>query len=338
MRRANAASPLVALALASAPVAAAARPYEGPTSVAAPVESTPPPHAHVEPTRGTPMRHRAAAAAEPVSPLRVRPVLDVAITLGAAAPSLGLALIERSLPDRDPTPGDAATIAKFDRIALGRFERAPAIASDVMLAATVAMPLVVHAIEAGLHTRGTSGRGRRFFARWGTDVLLLAEAIAVNMLLTNALKAAIHRPRPYTYLDPADVDASERAGLVGAQSDREAEWSFPSGHTSMAFTAATAGATMLTLELLGRRKRWAIALAWLGGLSLASTTAVLRVASGRHFPSDVLTSALMGAGIGAAVPLAHWRPKRRHRAARRWALVPTSSRHSGGASLIVALP
>jgi len=184
-------------------------------------------------------------------------------------------------------------------------------------------------------------RGRGFLVRYGTDVLLLAEALAVNALLTEVLKTAIRRPRPYTFLDPADVDPSQREALVDAQSGNNADWSFPSGHTSTAFTAATAGATLLTLELLGR-SRWAIALAWVGGMSVATTTGVLRVAAGRHFPSDVLTSALLGTAIGAAVPLAHWRPVPAGDFARApgrsWALLPVNGRGYTGASLVVQLP
>jgi len=333
-------------ASAPSPVTAAPeRPYDGPTSVSAPIEprTAPAPRATVSRPRRDPSS-RPRPAIEPRSPIRVRPALDITITLATAAPSIGLGLwVEPALPNRIPAPGEAPEVAKIDRIALDRYERAPAVASDVLLAVSVAAPFAYHAIEAGVRRRGWSPvRGRGFLVRYGTDVLILAQALAVNALVTELFKTAIRRPRPYTYIDPADVDPSEREGLIDAQSKNSADWSFPSGHTSTAFTAATAGATLLTIELLGR-SRWGIALAWVGGLGVASATAALRVAAGRHFTSDVLTSAMLGMGIGAAIPLAHWRPTpagdwARSRRPRNWALLPASGPGYTGASLVVQLP
>lgn len=289
------------------------------------------------------MRTRPASA--PSSPLRVRPLLDVAITLAAAAPSIGLALwVGPSLPGGVARAGMVPDVARIDRVALGRFDAAPAIASDVLLASGIAVPFIYHAIEAGLDGRGSSTRrGRRFLGRYGTDVLLLAETLAVTSLLTQVLKAAIRRPRPYSYLDPDAVDPAQRDALVSAQADNDADRSFPSGHTSTVFAMTTAGATMLTLELFGR-SRWAIAAAWIGGLGISSATAALRVAAGRHFTSDVITGAAIGLGVGAAIPLAHARPRHdvdnvgRRRGPRRWSLIPSGGRGHTGAVLVIALP
>jgi membrane-associated phospholipid phosphatase len=321
------------------------RSYRGPIDTALPVEPIADPPSPSPRPPPPPPRVRAPIASrppavEPSTPVRVRPALDLTITLGAAAPSLGLGLwVEPSLPNNVPTPGTRPHVKKIDEIALGRYQPASAIASDVMLAVAITAPFIYHAIEAGVRRRGWSQiRGRGFLVRYGTDVLILAEALAVESLLTEVLKTAIRRPRPYTYLDPADVSPSVRSALVQDQSRNSADWSFPSGHTAAAFTATTAGATLLTLELLGR-SRWGIALAWVGGLGVASTTAVLRVTAGKHFTSDVITSALIGMGVGAAVPLAHWRPTpagdwaRRSDRARRWTLMPTGN----GATLMVRM-
>ncbi len=247
--------------------------------------------------------------AEPRQEVHVRLGLDLAITLGLAAPTAAMGIwVEPSLPDRVPMPGDESDIGSFDRIALGRFEQAPKIASDVLLAVAITSPFVYHAIEAGVQRRGYSRiRGRGFIARYGTDLVILAQTLSVNAFVTQILKTATRRSRPYTYMDPSEVPESDRQDLIDSQTGTQADWSFPSGHTSTAFAATTAGATLLTLELLGRSK-WAIACAWVGGLGVSSTIAVMRVAAGRHFPSDVVTSALLGMGIGVAVPLAHWRP------------------------------
>ena len=247
--------------------------------------------------------------AEPRQEVRARWGLDLALTLGIAAPTAAMGLwVEPSLPDNVPAPGTDPGVGRFDRLALGRFENGPKVVSDVLLAVAIATPLAYHAAEAALQRRGYSrARGRGFLARYGTDLVLIAQAISINALLTQILKTAVRRPRPYTFLDPSEVPAQDRQALIDAQTGTQADWSFPSGHTSTAFTATTAGATLLTLELLGRSP-WAIACAWVGGTGLAATTGIMRVMAGRHFPSDVVTSALLGIGVGIAVPLAHWKP------------------------------
>lgn len=338
------------------------RAYDGPTSVddrhdtsfprvtvQVSAESSAPPMVvappRVAPPSGPPPQPASRLpAAEPERQLRIRPVLDLSIVIGAAAPSLALGLwVTPSLPRAAVVPGSPDDVGRLDRGALGRFDDASATASDALLGVSIAAPLVVHALEAGLRRRGVSSvRGRGFLPRYGTDLVIYAEVLAINGLLTQILKASIRRPRPYTYLDPEDVDPSQREELIDAQSSVEATWSFPSGHASTAFAASSAGATLLTLELLGRA-HWAIAVAWIGGTGIAATTGALRVLSGRHFTSDVVTSSLFGTAVGIAVPLAHWRPPRsgdvvRERAPRRWALAPLRTRGGGGLSVVGSLP
>jgi membrane-associated phospholipid phosphatase len=66
---------------------------------------------------------------------------------------------------------------------------------------------------------------------------------------------------------------------------RQADNSFPSGHTAMAFTGA---------HLLYREYRDASPWIGIGGYAVATATGVLRVVNQRHWVSDVVT----GAGIG----------------------------------------
>lgn len=361
------ASALTVWGLAWSPVAQAAptRAYRGPGAVESPIDGSAP-RVVAEPEAPPPVVTRPLEVgddpaptrageesgaykgrtppAEPRSDIQVRLGLDLAITLGAAAPTLGLALwVEPSLPDVTPMPGTEPDVGKFDELALGRYEEAPAIASDVLLGVAIAAPLSYLAAEAALQRRGYSNiRGRGFLARYGTDLIIMAEAIAINSLLTQILKAAIRRPRPFTYLLPSEVDADQREELLDDQSSFQADWSFPSGHTSTAFVITTAGATLLTLKQLGR-SNWAVATAWVGGIGLSTTVGVMRVLAGRHFPSDVVTSALLGMGVGAAVPLAHWRPatpgdRVQRGPLRNMVLSPMMDRHTLGLSLGGALP
>lgn len=99
-------------------------------------------------------------------------------------------------------------------------------------------------------------------------------AQAINGIITVGLKVGIKRDRPFvTY--PDDVQKHSVAG----------SYSFPSGHTSMAFAAATS----ISLEY---PKWYIIAPAYLW----ASSVGFSRMYLGVHYPSDVLVGAIIGTG------------------------------------------
>ena len=100
----------------------------------------------------------------------------------------------------------------------------------------------------------------------------IAETFAVNSAATFALNVTVRRARP--------------------GSDRHS--SFPSGHASTAFAAAT---------LIDRNSghAWGIP-----AYALAAVTAVSRVESGRHYPSDVLAGAALGVLSASIVDALHF--------------------------------
>jgi membrane-associated phospholipid phosphatase len=106
------------------------------------------------------------------------------------------------------------------------------------------------------------------------NAIYVSAALGVDGVLTYSAKKAFHRPRPYvTY--PNDIIAYET----------EISLSFPSGHTSMAFTTATA----LSLSY----PKWYVIVP---GYFWACSVGYSRMNLGVHYPSDVLAGAVLGAG------------------------------------------
>jgi len=120
-------------------------------------------------------------------------------------------------------------------------------------------------------------RGRRTLA------FDLAVALLAVLVVTEALKFAIGRPRP------ADVYQDVRLLALPFLPDRF-DPAFPSGHTSRAFVFAL---------LVGlHERRW---LPWL--LPYAALVGWARIYEGAHYPTDILG----GAALGIAMGLLFWK-------------------------------
>lgn len=95
----------------------------------------------------------------------------------------------------------------------------------------------------------------------------MMEGLLLDAVVVNTLKTAIGRSRP---------DGSDNR-------------SFPSGHTTAAFTIST---------ILVRRHGWGIGLPAVG---LATFTAIARMEDKRHYLSDVVAGATLGVAVGQLV-------------------------------------
>ncbi len=104
-------------------------------------------------------------------------------------------------------------------------------------------------------------------------------AIGLNALITSGIKYTVNRPRP-TIKYPNDIIARTHSGI----------YSFPSGHTSNAFAAATA-VTLAT-------KKWYVAVP---SYAYACLVGYSRMRLGVHFPSDVLGGMIIGIGSSLLV-------------------------------------
>lgn len=136
-------------------------------------------------------------------------------------------------------------------------------------------------------------------ARHGPDVatqlaLMDTEAFAVSSLFTTTLFKAFARARP-------SYDDCRQSPLFDPLCAEHTNESFPSGHTSVSFTAAGLSCTHhLHAKLYGNRA--ADALACAGSIALAASTGTLRVLGDRHYATDVWVGALIGFAVGYGMP------------------------------------
>ena len=123
------------------------------------------------------------------------------------------------------------------------------------------------------------------------DLLIATEAVALNQVLTETVKIAVARQRPWAYYGSA-------GGTVTPTSlSSQANLSFYSGHDSFSFASVSAGLTIALMR--GYPGAWIIAAA---GYPTAAFVGYLRMAADQHYFSDVLTGALVGGFIGFAIP------------------------------------
>lgn len=139
------------------------------------------------------------------------------------------------------------------------------------------------------------------------------ETMAVTWVLTDLVKNATGRPRPYVYLCG---ETSEIAACVASFDDdvtvevadsvrmgSDAWTSFFSGHVSIVSATGFSVAHMVAQSGTATPLRVVVPYTLAAGLTVA--TAVSRVEAGRHFPTDVVVGGLFGAGLGIAVPELH---------------------------------
>ena len=128
------------------------------------------------------------------------------------------------------------------------------------------------------------------------DVTIIYESGLTALALSGLATLSASRARPFVYgtKAPEDVRTSPNGAL-----------SFVSGHTTMAFALSTS--TFWTIYR--RHGKGTYAWVTLGvGTAVASAVVVGRVMAGKHFPTDVVTGAAVGASVGTLMPALHDAP------------------------------
>lgn len=216
---------------------------------------------------------------------RLTPVTD-GILLGTGIGLSGADLIldnvlEVNRQKYDGTIYNKNNLNSFDRYFMHEYSKSKDKAADCTLVAGALTPLIVAA--------STDKE------EWLTQAVMLAETMLITNGIKELTKLCVNRTRPYMYYSAKtwpkdDVEEGDFAN------------SFPSGHSSIAFALATY--TSYTFWKYNSDSKWKIPVAGVS-YAIAGSTAALRVMSGNHFVSDVLTGAAIGTLTGFLVPWIH---------------------------------
>lgn len=171
----------------------------------------------------------------------------------------------------------------WDRKFAGRYSETADLMSDIgtVLAVT---PLAIGGIA--LKT------GRSTTEEFGIFSLMLVQSILFQNGINLAFRSMELWPRPYIYAEGGE--GKKKAEKAKA----EAYGSFFSGHTSAAFTIA-----VFTTEWYSETFRNPVNTRVVRALafSLAGVEGALRIAAGKHYPSDVIVGALVGTGVSYGI-------------------------------------
>jgi len=214
--------------------------------------------------------------------------VEFPVTVAISATALtGFAVVDKK------SPVDSLTIIGLDANDINRFDRpatwqdaefAPTARriSDVTLGISQALPILLFL-------------DKKIRQDWGNVLLMYIETQAiVGNLYSWGCVVHVDRIRPLVY-NP-DVPWEERA-------DKRTKNAFYSGHTSMS-TSASFFAAKVYCDYhpeLGNKKFLVYSLALIPSV----TTGFFRYKGLKHFPTDILTGIVVGAGAGILVPHLH---------------------------------
>jgi membrane-associated phospholipid phosphatase len=221
----------------------------------------------------------ASTGAAQAAPGEWRAKSYYAVNGAVAAALIGGNALTRLLRDELEAGGDTVWFPG-DAGLRGKCSPEAAHLSDVSLALAVAAPPAME-LGGGLDVRFVNAE------------VVYTQALLATQLLTTATKVIFRRPRPFSYRTDGDCAFQVE--------DPDSYRSFFSGHASGSFAAAFAGSFLMS-ERADLETRSAI---WASELALAGATANLRARAGKHYYSDIIVGALVGAGVGLAIPALH---------------------------------
>jgi undecaprenyl-diphosphatase len=230
------------------------------------------------------------------------PVVDGVLTVTSVGTATLLGAVLSTGEIRPTTPGSSSALLPLDRLAVTQtIDPTAGTVSDVVLWSATGFA-VLDPLLSGL---------RDGWDALLVDALMYAESTALTSALTDMLKIAVRRPRPFDYVHPST-------------SNTDAELSFPSGHAAIVSSVAGTATYLAFVRSPHSPRPWIT----LGvATALTALVSVERVRAGDHFPTDVVAGAILGGSVGVLVPHLH---RHEQEAVPVWIGVAPAPRGSGG--------
>lgn len=211
--------------------------------------------------------------------------LRESVLLGGGAALSGTALVLDKIVkvNDDEFDGDLkakSSIPVFDQIFMAPYSKGLDLTCDVARIAMLAAPVALF----GFTTQKEE---------WLALGFMYSESLLWTYGVTELLKLAVNRARPYMYYDNPPSDDLKNG-----------DWqnSFPSGHTSICFATAAFSSYVFSQYYPEGAKKWVVTGVSFG---LAATVGALRMAGGCHYFTDIFTGALIGTVAGFLIPWYH---------------------------------
>lgn len=132
--------------------------------------------------------------------------------------------------------------------------------------------------------------------------VIALESLAVAGTVIQTIKYLAARKRPFVRYGHANDGSSDSEGATYDGNNPDSHLSFPSGHTGATAALAFSAAMLATLQ-----ESKAAPYLWAGAAVATASVATLRMMAEKHYFTDVLGGALIGAGSGVLVPWLHKR-------------------------------
>jgi len=219
---------------------------------------------------------------EYIHPYKLNPVNDgIQLGLGAALAGSGMicnSFLHLNKADYSAAELNKADIPAMDQMFMNPYNKPVDIISTVTEVISLSSPLIMLTVPK-------------------TEYMELGVMYAETLMFAYGIKEwgkfFVGRARPYSYYDNVPQKYIDNG-----------DWnnSFPSGHSTMSFASAAFLSSVVNQYYPDSDIRF-----WVTGCSfgLAATTAALRMVSGNHFFTDVLTGAVIGTLCGFVVPYLH---------------------------------
>ncbi|MDP2059347.1 MAG: phosphatase PAP2 family protein [Flavobacteriaceae bacterium] len=178
---------------------------------------------------------------------------------------------------------DRNNINGFDRGVAFNYAQSAADASDILLGAASALPVIAFYLDK--NTR----KEYKTLAVMGAEIFLANNALSFNS------KYAFNRFRPIAY--NTDLSFDKRA-------KQDNRYSFYSAHVSQTAAFSFFFAKVMT-DFHPDMSTWSKVGVWSIAVTLPAAQAALRVESGKHFYSDVMVGYALGASFGLLIPYLH---------------------------------